>query len=128
MNEEAVGEDEDEYDDNIRAEIHKMELAYLLKKMKANLGGQECEDEETASIMKEVEALLAEQEEDQHDEYDYDEEELYGYTNDEYDAIIAMDMAALMEEARVYQSVMDLHEDGCKEPEGTNIYAGGCKR
>ena len=41
MNEEAVGEDEDEYDEYDRAEIQKMELVLLLEKIKADLGGQE---------------------------------------------------------------------------------------
>ena len=92
--EDDYGEDEDEYDDNDRADIQKMELALLLEKIRADLGGQEGavpEDEELASLMKEVGALLAEQEEDQYDEYD----------DDESAAIIAMEMAALMEEARV---------------------------
>ena len=99
MNEEAVGEDEDEYDDNNRARIQKMELALLLEKIRADLGGQEgavAEDEELVSLMKEVGALLAEQEEGVAE----DDDELYGYKDDEYAAIIEMEMDALMEGAR----------------------------
>ena len=98
MNEEAVGEDEDEYDDNNRAGIQKMELALLLEKIRADLGGQEgavAEDEELVSLMKEVGALLAEQEEGVAE----DDEELYGYDDDEYAAIIEMEMAALRDTA-----------------------------
>ena len=40
MNEEAVGEDEDEYDDDERAAILKMELALLMEKTRADLAEQ----------------------------------------------------------------------------------------
>ena len=116
--EDDYGEDEDEYDDNNRAEIHKMELALLLEKIRADLGGQEgavVEDEALASLMKEVGALLAEQEEGQHDEYD----------DDESAAIIEMEMAALMEEARVNlaegEEVDERDEDDYDEEEDETI-------
>ena len=92
MKEEAVAEDEDEYDDDERAAILKMELALLMEKIRADLAEQEeavAEDEELASLMEEVRALLAEQEEavaEDDDEYD----------DDEGAAIIEMELAALM--------------------------------
>ena len=41
MKEEAVAEDEDEYDDDERAAILKMELALLMEKARADLAEQE---------------------------------------------------------------------------------------